>query len=101
MLHAGTSAASHRRADAAWVDTGGHFNLGAALWLIVDLAQNRLQLLFAAYLAIRQAISFIALCRKLENCFWAPSTYSCSIVHMCCTIFYQMQNGQDEQRKQE
>jgi len=83
MLHAGSSTASHRRANAVWVDTLP----GSSVVVIFELAQNSPQLLFAAHPAIWQAITVIPLSRKIENCLWAPNTYSCSIIHMCCAIF--------------
>lgn len=83
VLHAGTSTASHRRASAAQVNTIP----GCNVVVVFELSQNRVQLLFAAHPAIRQVITVIKVSRKIQNCFWAPNTYSCSIIHLCCAIF--------------
>ena len=85
VLHAATSTASHRRANAAQVDTIPGCNV--VVVVVFELPQNREQLLFAAHLAIRQFITVVKVSRKIQNCFWAPNTYSCSIIHMCCAIF--------------
>ena len=83
VLHAGTSTASHRRANAAQVDTIP----GCNVVVVFEFPQNRVHLLFAAHPAIRQFITVIKVSRKIQNCFWAPNTYSCSIIHMRCAIF--------------
>lgn len=83
VLHAGTSTASHTRASAAQVDTIP----GCNVVVVSELPQNRFQLLFTAHPAIRQFITVIKMSRKIQKCFWAPNTYSCSIIHLCCAIF--------------
>lgn len=49
---------------------------GSCTVVVPELAQNRLQRLFTAHPAIRQAITVIAMSRKIEHCLWAPYTLS-------------------------
>ena len=59
---------------------------GSSVVTFFELAQDRLQLLFAAHPAIGQAINIIPLPIITEDCLWPPNTYSCSIVHTCCAV---------------